>query len=80
MPSPAASELERRDKSIDVGDFDVALDCSGDYFDDPTIQLTKFVSHDLPGYEPISGSILATHTTAALVLAGIELLFPMMGE
>ncbi|MGC2200602.1 MAG: ABC transporter substrate-binding protein [Stellaceae bacterium] len=34
-------------KVIDAGDFDVALDFSGDYFDDPTIQLTKFVSHDL---------------------------------
>jgi peptide/nickel transport system substrate-binding protein len=34
-------------KVIDAGDFDVALDFSGDYYDDPTIQLTKFVSHDL---------------------------------
>ncbi|HYZ43133.1 MAG TPA: ABC transporter substrate-binding protein [Stellaceae bacterium] len=34
-------------KVIDAGNFDVALDFSGDYFDDPTIQLTKFVSHDL---------------------------------
>jgi peptide/nickel transport system substrate-binding protein len=34
-------------KVIDSGDFDVAQDFAGDYFDDPTIQLTKFVSHDL---------------------------------
>jgi peptide/nickel transport system substrate-binding protein len=34
-------------KVIDAGDFDVALDFSGDFYDDPTIELTKFVSHDL---------------------------------
>ncbi len=34
-------------KVIDGGQFDVALDFSGDFYDDPTIQLTKFVSHDL---------------------------------
>jgi peptide/nickel transport system substrate-binding protein len=34
-------------KEIDAGQFDVALDFSGDFFDDPTIQLTKYVSHDL---------------------------------
>jgi peptide/nickel transport system substrate-binding protein len=34
-------------KVIDSGDFDVALDFSGDFYDDPTIQLTKFVSLDL---------------------------------
>lgn len=34
-------------KVIDAGDFDVALDFSGDFYDDPTIQLTKFVSRDL---------------------------------
>jgi peptide/nickel transport system substrate-binding protein len=34
-------------KVIDSGEFDVALDFSGDFYDDPTIQLTKFVSHDL---------------------------------
>ena len=28
-------------------DFDVALDFSGDYYDDPTIQMTKYVSQDL---------------------------------
>lgn len=34
-------------KQVEAGKFDVALDFSGDYFDDPTIQLTKYVSHDL---------------------------------
>ena len=30
-----------------AGNFDVAQDFEGDYFDDPTIQLTKYVSPDL---------------------------------
>jgi peptide/nickel transport system substrate-binding protein len=34
-------------KVIDEGQFDIALDFAGDFYDDPTIQLTKFVSHDL---------------------------------
>ncbi len=34
-------------KIIDRGDFDVALDFAGDFYDDPTIQLTKYVSQDL---------------------------------
>ena len=34
-------------KEIDGRQFDVALDFSGDYYDDPTIQMTKYVSHDL---------------------------------
>ena len=34
-------------KVIDDGQFDIALDFAGDFYDDPTIQLTKFVSHDL---------------------------------
>ena len=34
-------------KIVDRGDFDVALDFAGDFYDDPTIQLTKYVSHDL---------------------------------
>ncbi len=34
-------------KFVDAGDFDVALDFSGDYYDDPTIQLVKYVSQDL---------------------------------
>jgi peptide/nickel transport system substrate-binding protein len=29
------------------GDFDAAFDFAGDYFDDPTLQLAKYVSHDL---------------------------------
>jgi peptide/nickel transport system substrate-binding protein len=37
-------------KRVEAGDFDVAQDFSGDFYDDPTIQLTKYVSHDLsPG-------------------------------
>jgi peptide/nickel transport system substrate-binding protein len=40
-------------KQVDAGDFDVALDFSGDFYDDPTIQLTKYVSHDL---SPVNNS------------------------
>ncbi|MGH7116952.1 MAG: ABC transporter substrate-binding protein [Stellaceae bacterium] len=35
------------DKQVETGDFDVAQDFSGDFYDDPTIQLTKYVSRDL---------------------------------
>jgi peptide/nickel transport system substrate-binding protein len=43
---------DRRDiwdwqKVVDARDFDIALDFSGDFYDDPTFQLTKYVSHDL---------------------------------
>jgi peptide/nickel transport system substrate-binding protein len=34
-------------KRVDTRDFDIAQDFQGDYFDDPTIQLTKYVSPDL---------------------------------
>jgi peptide/nickel transport system substrate-binding protein len=34
-------------KVVDNQDFDIALDFSGDFYDDPTLQLTKYVSHDL---------------------------------
>jgi peptide/nickel transport system substrate-binding protein len=34
-------------KIVNARDFDVALDFSGDFYDDPTIQLTKYVSPDL---------------------------------
>ena len=34
-------------KVVDSRDFDIALDFSGDFYDDPTLQLTKYVSHDL---------------------------------
>ncbi len=34
-------------KEVDARQFDVALDFSGDFYDDPTIQMTKYVSHDL---------------------------------
>jgi peptide/nickel transport system substrate-binding protein len=40
-------------KEVDAGKFDVALDFSGDFYDDPTIQLTKYVSHDL---SPVNNS------------------------
>jgi peptide/nickel transport system substrate-binding protein len=36
--------------ALAAGNFDAAIDFSGDYFDDPTLQLTKYVSRDLsPG-------------------------------
>jgi peptide/nickel transport system substrate-binding protein len=35
------------DKKVSAGDFEVAQDFQGDFYDDPTIQLTKYVSHDL---------------------------------
>jgi peptide/nickel transport system substrate-binding protein len=34
-------------KNVDRGDFDVALDFAGEFYDDPTIQLSKYVSQDL---------------------------------
>jgi len=34
-------------KFVDAGDFDIALDFAGDFYDDPTIQFTKYVSQDL---------------------------------
>jgi peptide/nickel transport system substrate-binding protein len=33
--------------SLEQGRFAVAFDFAGDYFDDPSLQLTKYVSHDL---------------------------------
>jgi peptide/nickel transport system substrate-binding protein len=33
--------------ALEAGNFDVAFDFGGDYFDDPTLQLTKSVSTDL---------------------------------
>ncbi len=33
--------------AMEEGRFDIALDFTGDFYDDPTIQLTKFVSRDL---------------------------------
>ena len=46
------AEIDKRNifdwqKAAEAGDFDVAQDFQGDFYDDPTIQLTKFVSHDL---------------------------------
>ena len=34
-------------KVVDAREFDIGLDFSGDFYDDPTFQLTKYVSHDL---------------------------------
>ena len=34
-------------KNMHAGDFDAAIDFEGDYFDDPTLQLAKWVSPDL---------------------------------
>jgi peptide/nickel transport system substrate-binding protein len=34
-------------KATQEGDFDAAIDFVGDYFDDPTLQLSKWVSRDL---------------------------------
>lgn len=34
-------------QQVEAGNYDVAQDFSGDFFDDPTIQLTKYVSRDL---------------------------------
>jgi peptide/nickel transport system substrate-binding protein len=41
---------------VDQGNFDIAQDFTGDFFDDPTIQLTKYISQD---FSPVnfSGSI-----------------------
>jgi len=43
------AELSLRDwtKALADGSFEVAIDFTGDYFDDPTLQLTKYVSRDL---------------------------------
>jgi peptide/nickel transport system substrate-binding protein len=34
-------------KTLAEGDFEAAIDFAGDYFDDPNLQLTKYVSRDL---------------------------------
>jgi peptide/nickel transport system substrate-binding protein len=33
--------------ALEAGDFDVAFEFQGDYFDDPMQQLAKYISHDL---------------------------------
>jgi peptide/nickel transport system substrate-binding protein len=47
----AATEDKRNifdwQKEVEAGRFDVALDFAGDFYDDPTLQLTKYVSRDL---------------------------------
>jgi len=35
------------DEALKAGAFDAAYDFDGDYFDDPTLQMTKYVSTDL---------------------------------
>lgn len=39
--------LKEWTKKMEAGDFDAAIDFQGDYFDDPTLQLAKWVSRDL---------------------------------
>jgi peptide/nickel transport system substrate-binding protein len=43
------SQLNLKDwtAALAAGKFDAAIDFTGDYFDDPTLQLTKYVSRDL---------------------------------
>jgi len=36
-----------REAALRSGDFDVGFDFGGDYFDDPTLQLVKYISRDL---------------------------------
>ena len=47
--SVAQEKLNTKDwqSALEGGRFAVALDFGGDYFDDPTLQLTKYVSRDL---------------------------------
>jgi peptide/nickel transport system substrate-binding protein len=52
-------------KEIDAGQFDIALDFSGDFYDDPTIQLTKYVSHDL---SPVNYSLSTDRFLDALYI------------
>ena len=40
-------EIGEWQKVIDQGDFDIAQDFTGDFYDDPSIQLTKYISQDL---------------------------------
>jgi peptide/nickel transport system substrate-binding protein len=39
--------LKEWTKNMESGNFDTAIDFEGDYFDDPTLQLAKWVSRDL---------------------------------
>ncbi len=52
-------------KQAVAGDFDVAQDFAGDFFDDPTIQLTKYVSREL---SPIDFSGATDHFLDALYI------------
>jgi peptide/nickel transport system substrate-binding protein len=40
-------KLKEWTQDMDAGNFDTAIDFEGDYFDDPTLQLAKWVSRDL---------------------------------
>jgi peptide/nickel transport system substrate-binding protein len=40
-------DIREWQKIVDRGDYDILLDFAGDFYDDPTIQLTKYVSQDL---------------------------------
>ena len=46
--------------ALESGDFDVSIDFGGDYFDDPTLQLAKYISPDLSpsNYARSSDSLL----------------------
>jgi peptide/nickel transport system substrate-binding protein len=50
---------------VDAGNFDVALDFSGDFYDDPTIQLIKYVSPDL---SPVNNSAATDRFLDALFI------------
>jgi peptide/nickel transport system substrate-binding protein len=52
-------------KIVDSRNFDIALDFSGDYYDDPTIQMTKYVSQDL---SPVNYSASADRFLDALFI------------
>ena len=52
-------------KALQDEEFDAAIDFIGDYFDDPTIQLTKYVSHDL---SPVNYSVSTDRFLDALFI------------
>ena len=52
---PQNLKLKDWTKTVQDGDFDTTIDFVGDYFDDPTLQLSKWVSRDLSP-DNLSGS------------------------
>jgi peptide/nickel transport system substrate-binding protein len=62
-------------KLVEYHDFDVALDFSGDFYDDPTLQLTKYVSQDL---SPVDYSGSADRFLDALFIG--QAMTPDQGE